>query len=222
MERLGKRGIGEKLRLEIVIKLLLLTVSLLTIYLALVFVTGRFYALLEAVVIVVVIGLSDYLGIIIKLGNNMGFSLAGSLIPLILSIELFIRTYEVLSKIFIDLLIAIILAIMINYLNSTRYKDIGVLLGDLMIPILFIASMNTIIILRHNIPYYYSITLSLIMGFYSSFIGLDILNIKGIGIGNKTYVFGGNHLLDAVFLEAFLSPGISFAILYLSIAYQSV
>jgi hypothetical protein len=224
MERLGKRGIGEELRnlLEITTKSLLLIVSFLIIYLVLALITNNLYALLEAIVMVIIIGLSDYLKIIIRLGNSIGFSLAGSLIPLIFSTELFIRTYSIISKVFIDLLVSIAIAIAINYLNSIRYDNIGVLLGDLMIPILLIASMNTIIILRHNIPYYYSFILSLIISSFSSFIGLDLLNMKGVRVNGKTYVFGGNHLLDAVFLETFLSPGVSFAILYLSIAYQSV
>jgi hypothetical protein len=207
---------------SITTKLLLLTITLLISYSALALVTNNLYALLEAVIIVIVISLSDYFGVIIRLNNGIGFSLTGSLIPLIFSTELFVRAYSVLSGIFIDLLIAIIIATIINYLNSMRYEDIGVLLGDLMIPILLIASMNTIIILRHNIPYYYSIILSLIIGSYSSLMGLDVLNMRGVRVNGRTYVFGGNHLLDAVFLETFLSPGISIAILYLSIMYQSV
>lgn len=86
---------------------------------------------------------------------------------------------------------------------------------DLLIPLLTISAVSVIIVTKNNLDPLLVSPLSIVLGSFSSIIGLDLLNMRR-ELG-KIYVFGGNNVFDAIFLETFLAPSLSYAILVLSI-----
>jgi len=167
------------------------------------------YALSESLLIILIIVFSERRGFIIRVTRRIGIDLVGFLLPLIFSLEVFIRNLNLFGSILSDFLIALLLAVIVNYLNSMRSPVHGVILLDLIVPLLFTSGVVSVIVLRNGFPLVYSFIFGLVIGCFSSIIGLDILNIKLVE--GKVYVLGGNKLFDAVFLETFLSPSMSFA-----------
>ncbi len=167
------------------------------------------YALLESLLIVFIIIFSERKGFIIRITKRIGIDLVGFLLPLVFSLEVFIRNLDLFKSVLSDFLIALLLAVVVNYLNSMRSPVHGVILLDLIVPLLFTSGVVSVIVLRNGFPLVYSFIFGLVIGCFSSIIGLDVLNIKLVE--GKVYVLGGNRLFDAVFLETFLSPSVSFA-----------
>ncbi|GEM_PF-2242526 len=167
------------------------------------------YALSESLLIILIIVFSERRGFVIRVTRRIGVDLVGFLLPLIFSLEVFIRNLNLFGSILSDFLIALLLAVIVNYLNSMRSPVHGVILLDLIVPLLFTSGVVSVIVLRNGFPLVYSFIFGLVIGCFSSIIGLDILNIKLVE--GKVYVLGGNGLFDAVFLETFLSPSVSFA-----------
>jgi len=167
------------------------------------------YALSESLLIILIIIFSERRGFVIRVTRRIGIDLVGFLLPLVFSLEVFIRNLDLFKSILSDFLIALLLAVVVNYLNSMRSPVHGVILLDLIVPLLFTSGVVSIIVLRNGFPLVYSFIFGLVIGCFSSIIGLDVLNIKLVE--GKVYVFGGNKLFDAVFLETFLSPSVSFA-----------
>ncbi len=167
------------------------------------------YALSESLLIILIIVFSERRGFVIRVARRIGIDLVGFLLPLIFSLEVFIRNLNLFGSILSDFLIALLLAVIVNYLNSMRSPVHGVILLDLIVPLLFTSGVVSVIVLRNGFPLVYSFIFGLVIGCFSSIIGLDILNIKLVE--GKVYVLGGNGLFDAVFLETFLSPSVSFA-----------
>ncbi len=167
------------------------------------------YALSESLLIILIIVFSERRSFVIRVTRRIGVDLVGFLLPLIFSLEVFIRNLNLFGSILSDFLIALLLAVIVNYLNSMRSPVHGVILLDLIVPLLFTSGVVSVIVLRNGFPLVYSFIFGLVIGCFSSIIGLDILNIKLVE--GKVYVLGGNGLFDAVFLETFLSPSVSFA-----------
>ncbi len=167
------------------------------------------YALSESLLIILIIVFSERRGFVIRVTRRIGVDLVGFLLPLIFSLEVLIRNLNLFGSILSDFLIALLLAVIVNYLNSMRSPVHGVILLDLIVPLLFTSGVVSVIVLRNGFPLVYSFIFGLVIGCFSSIIGLDILNIKLVD--GKVYVLGGNGLFDAVFLETFLSPSVSFA-----------
>ncbi len=167
------------------------------------------YALSESLLIMLIVVFSERRGFIIMITKRIGIDLVGFLLPLVFSLEVLIRNLSLFKSVLSDFLIALLLTILVNYLNSMRSPMHGVILLDLIVPLLFTSGVVSVIVLRNSFPLVYSFIFGLVIGCFSSIIGLDVLNIKLIE--GKVYVLGGNKLFDAVFLETFLSPSISFA-----------
>ncbi len=167
------------------------------------------YALSESLLITLIIIFSERRGFVIRVTRGIGVDLVGFLLPLIFSLEILIRNLNLFERILSDFLIALLLTVLVNYLNSMRSPVHGVILLDLIVPLLFTSGVVSVIVLRNGFPLAYSFIFGLVIGCFSSIIGLDVLNIKLVE--GKVYVLGGNRLFDAVFLETFLSPSVSFA-----------
>lgn len=200
--------------LNVFTKITLYIISGIVVFLSLSTATNTYYAVLEATIIIAVIIIGDLKGNFIRISKSIGLSITGFIIPFIFSIELILRLFTVFSSVVWDFFIGLIICIIINYLNSITYKKLGVLLLDLLIPLFTISAVSVIIITKNNLDPLIVIPFSIVLGSFSSIIGLDLLNIRREP--GKIYVFGGNNVLDAIFLEAFLSPSLSYAILVLS------
>ena len=163
----------------------------------------------ESLLIILIVISSESRGFVIRVTRRIGVDLVGFLLPLVFSLEVLIRNLNLFGSILSDFLIALLLAVIVNYLNSMRSPIHGVILLDLIVPLLFTSGVVSVIVLRNGFPLVYSFIFGLVIGCFSSIIGLDVLNIKLVE--GKVYVLGGNRLFDAVFLETFLSPSVSFA-----------
>jgi len=203
------RSLKASLRLAFTKALLVFAVFLNILVILLYSHVSVIYALSESLVIILIIVFSERRGFVIRVTRRIGVDLVGFLLPLIFSLEVFIRNLDLFKSILSDFLIALLLAVVVNYLNSMRSPVHGVILLDLIVPLLFTSGVVSIIVLRNGFPLVYSFIFGLVIGCFSSIIGLDVLNIKLVE--GKVYVFGGNKLFDAVFLETFLSPSVSFA-----------
>ncbi|MCD6196165.1 MAG: hypothetical protein J7J82_05220, partial [Staphylothermus sp.] len=131
------------------------------------------YALSESLLIILIIIFSERRGFIIRVTRRIGIDLVGFLLPLIFSLEVFIRNLDLFKSILSDFLIALLLAVVVNYLNSMRSPVHGVILLDLIVPLLFTSGVVSIIVLRNGFPLVYSFIFGLVIGCFSSIIGLD-------------------------------------------------
>lgn len=195
-------------------RIMLYLISGVVAYLSLSVTTHFYYAFLETLIIVIAIIIGDLKKTIVRISRGIGVSITGFIIPLAFSIELVLRLYQILSRIVFDFVIGLIICILINYLNSITHRKIGVLLLDLLTPLLAISAISVITISKNGIESLLIIPLTIVLASFSSIIGLDLLNMKREP--GKLYVLGGNHVFDAIFLESFLAPGLSYAILVLS------
>lgn len=143
------------------------------------------------------------------LRGRLGFNLGGFLVPLIFSIEIYIRSYVLFSMISVDFLTALIISTLVCYFASLKVHHAGVFV-NLVAPLFVVPSLSSIIVLRHTIPVYYSAIISLLLGYLSVLIGVDILNYDFNH--RRKYVIGGEGLLDALVVVTFLSAGVSLAI----------
>ncbi|MCD6300656.1 MAG: DUF1614 domain-containing protein [Staphylothermus sp.] len=196
-------------------KVLLIFVVFINVFVVLLYSqVATVYAFLESFLIMLIAVFSERKGAVIRISKSIGVDLAGFLLPLIFSLEILVRNLNLFMEVWFDFLIALFLATIVNYLNSIRSPPHGIILLDLIVPLLFISGAVSVIVLRNELSLVYSFIFGPLIGCFSSVIGLDIFNIKIIE--GKVYVLGGNRLFDAIFLETFLSPSVSYAITLLA------
>jgi len=193
-----------------VIGIIVTTVYWLAVFSSLAILSDYITALLESSIIVA----SIYFGskIIIRLARRILINIGGFLVPLILSVEMIFRLRSIIMIHPQLILVPIIVNVFITYLSSYIVAGRGVIVRFLP-PIIGVGSSIALMLSIYSLSIYYSIPLSIIIGYFSTLLGADILGYKG---SSEKLVFGGGGFYDALVVIPLFSPGISYGLSLLS------
>ncbi len=139
--------------------------------------------------------------IIIRISRSYSFNFGVVFIPLIHNIEIMLRSGSTFND-YILLLFIIFIGSMITYLSSIYISGKGIY-GDIIVLITTNSILSNIyasLIEPGRDPVQYSTIIS----YFSTLIGLDILNL--LSIKQSRVVIGGRGLLDALIITTYLTP----------------
>jgi len=193
-----------------VIGIIVATVYWLAVFSSLAILSDYITALLESSVIIA----SIYFGskIVVRLTPRVLVNIGGFLVPLILSIEMIFRLRNVITIYPLLALVPLVINVLITYLSSYIVVGRGVIVRFLP-PIIGVSSSIALMLSIYGLSIYYSIPLSIIVGYFSTLLGADILGYKG---SSENLVFGGGGFYDALVVIPLFSPGITYGLSLLS------
>ncbi len=193
-----------------VIGIIVAAVYWLATFSSLLILTDHLTALFESTIVVATL----YFGskIVVRLSSRVFINVGGFFVPMIISVEMLVRTYNIVASYPQAVVVPVFINIVIAYLSSYVVVGHGVIVRFLP-PIIGVSSAIALVLSIYNISPYYSLPLSIVIGYVSTLFGADILGYRG---SREKLIFGGGGFYDALVVIPLFSPGISYGLTILS------